>query len=208
MTNSATAATNRLMQLTYVLICLSVATFNMLHTWMACTVFRGSYWELPLRPVGSVISLTDDSEVISYIEENNGLITIRYESALFYSSCNSKCMLPKASAILLLCPEFKETIIYDSSFLCREQLTEFIWGTNSPNNGFPVIQKARTTTYFINVFTAYADLPTYLRIPHYIPNQFCYTICSHVQACLLITVKTRSPVTSVQIAAIYEHYVE
>jgi hypothetical protein len=154
---------------------------------MACTVFRGSYWELPLRPVGSVISLTDDNEVISYIQENNGLITIHYESALFYVSCNSKWMLRKASAILLLCPEFERTMILWFTFLCRQQLTEFIWGTNSRNNhyGFSVVKKTRTITYFINVFTTYADLPMYLRIPHYIPNHFCYTICSHVQAHLL-----------------------
>ena len=114
-----------------------------------------------MRSVGSVISLTEESEVISYIEENNGLITIHYESVLFYASCNSKCMLRKASAILLFCPEFTGTIIYDSPFLCRKQSTEFIWGTNQHNNnyGFPVIQKTRTITYFINVFTAYTDLP-------------------------------------------------
>jgi hypothetical protein len=119
------------------------SNINTLHTWMTCTVFRGSYWELPLKPVGSVISLTDESEVISYTEENNGLITIHYESVLFYASCKSKCMLRKASAILLLCPEFIGTMIYDSTFLCRKQLTAFVWGTNSRKNhyGFPVIQK-------------------------------------------------------------------
>ena len=79
-----------------------------------------------MRPVGSVISLTDDSEVISYIEENNGLITIPYESVLFYISCNSKCLLRKVAAFLLLCPEFKRTIVHDSNILCRKRLTELI----------------------------------------------------------------------------------
>jgi len=58
------------------------------------------------------------------------------------------------------------------------------------------------------LFTAYADLPMDLRIPHYVPDQFCYTIWSHVQARSLITVMARSLVTLVQIAAMYEHYVE
>lgn len=47
-------------------------------------------------------SSTDDSEVISYIEESNGQFTIRYESVSFYSSSNSKCTLRKASAIVLV----------------------------------------------------------------------------------------------------------
>lgn len=163
-----------------------------------------------MRPVGSVISLTDDNEVITYIQENNGLITIHYESALFYVSCNSKCMLRKASAILLLCPEFERTIIYDSlSFVGnnKQNLSE----EQTPATtimGFPSIKKTRTITYLINVFTTYADLPMYLRIPHYIPNQFCYTICGHVQARPFMTVMAGSLVTMVQIAVIYEHYVE
>jgi hypothetical protein len=180
----------------------------MLHTRMACSVFRGSYWELPLSP-GSIIFLTDDWSN-SYIEENNGLITILYESVLFYSSCNSKCMLRKASAILLLCPEFRGTITYDSPFLCRKQTTEFIGGTDSRNKhfGFPVIQKTRTITQYMNVFTSYADLPVCLRIPYYIPNQCCYSHCSHVEARHFVTILARSLVTLLHIAFTYEHYAE
>jgi len=44
MTNSTTAATNRLMQRTYVLICLSVATLTCFtREWRALCVVRGSY---------------------------------------------------------------------------------------------------------------------------------------------------------------------